>query len=81
MWIVDYLDEVESDLSAIHRVPYGTMGNLPCKQGLAMVERLFYYPGALRTLAEAESQDSNARGRDTTVSDPAVSAYFDIDEE
>lgn len=47
MWILDYLDDIESDLSAVHRVD--DMGSMPAGRFVRLVERLWHYPGAVRS--------------------------------
>jgi hypothetical protein len=46
MWVLDYRDDVESDLSALHRVD--DMAAMPARRFFALVNRLGAYPGAVQ---------------------------------
>lgn len=54
MWILDHLDDIESDLSAIHRVD--DMGSMPAGRFVRLVERLWNYPGAIRSRVVEQHQ-------------------------
>lgn len=47
MWILDHLDDIESDLSAVHRVD--DMWSLPAGRFARLAERLWHYPGVMRS--------------------------------
>lgn len=46
MWVLDFRDDVESDLSALHRVD--DMDAMPARRFFALVNRLGAYPGAVQ---------------------------------
>lgn len=46
MWVLDYRDDVESDLSALHRVD--DMATMPARRFFALVNRLGAYSGAVQ---------------------------------
>jgi len=45
MWVLDHLDDLESDFSAIHGIE--NMYDLPSRKFLAMAERLAAYDGVM----------------------------------
>jgi hypothetical protein len=50
--MVDYLDDIESDLSAIH--PIEDPWALPARRFFLLAERLMAYPGVMQLRARAE---------------------------
>lgn len=46
MWVLDFRDDVESDLSALHRVD--DMDAMPARRFFALVNRLGAYAGAVQ---------------------------------
>lgn len=53
MWVLDYLDDIDSDMSAFHRVDDArTM--LPAPLYFARAERLPAYDGVMRARVQAE---------------------------
>lgn len=58
IWIPDFLDDIESDWSAIHRI--SDIRRLSGPRFFAWTMRLFAYPGALQaraTVEQAEQQE------------------------
>lgn len=55
MWIAAHLADVESDLSAIHRID--DPGPLPAARVFALAQRLTYYQGVVRAKVIAEQRD------------------------
>lgn len=51
-----HLDDVESDLSAIHHIP--DPGPLPAGRVYALAERLAYYQGVVRAKVLAEQREN-----------------------
>jgi hypothetical protein len=56
LWVLDHLADIESDLSAIHRVD--NMWSMPATRFLRLAERLVAYPGVMRARAEMEAAES-----------------------
>jgi hypothetical protein len=65
MWVLDYLDDIESDMSAIHRVDYGSMLDLPSPQFFAMARRLPAYQGAMAARLENDKQEGSGNSDNT----------------
>lgn len=53
MWVLDHLDDLESDFSAIHGI--GDMWAMPSPKFFRLAERMPHYPGALRDYVEQEA--------------------------
>ena len=53
MWILDHLDDLESDFSAIHGIR--DMWRMPSPQFFRMAERMPHYQGAMRDFVENEA--------------------------
>lgn len=60
MWVLNYLDDLESDFSAIHGV--ADMYSLPSRKFFAFAYRLTAYQGVLAILAEQEREESKVHG-------------------
>lgn len=60
LWVLDHLDDIESDLSAIHRVD--DMHDLPARRFFLLAERLPAYQGAL----QARLSGQHAEAGETT---------------
>lgn len=59
MWITEYMDDIESDLSAFHRVDdYMT---LPAPRFFSLVPRLSAYAGVLQARAMEEQERAGDR--------------------
>lgn len=59
MWITDYMEDIESDLSVFHRVDdYMTM---PAPRFFSLVPRLSAYAGVLQARAVEEQENGGAR--------------------
>lgn len=84
MWVIDYLDDIESDMSVFHRI--SDMYAMPPVKFFRFALRLPAYKGVMRSRIEAEEAKKSKRGkrlgsdgpvRETTYNDPAVAHYFD----
>lgn len=61
MWILNHLDDVDSDFRVFHRVDGvadGQYGGLTAERFFALAERLPTYHGAVRQVALAEQQEN-----------------------
>jgi hypothetical protein len=68
-WVLDYLDDIESDLSAVHRVD--DIHTLTSERFFRLANRLVHYQGAVRDMVTARL-GAESSGR--TAPSPAVSA-------
>lgn len=82
--MLDYLDDIESDLSAVHRID--DMWSMDSAKFFRFARRLFAYKSVMRTHAEKEAHDKNPRATSSQpatqavpMTDPTVSQYFEID--
>lgn len=64
IWVIKYLGDIESDLSAFHRVD--DFEDISSRRFFLFVDRLLSYKGALRFTAEQEAEESkkSATGRE-----------------
>lgn len=79
--MLDYLDDIESDMSAIHRVD--DMYEMPALRFFSFADRLTAYKGVLRARAEVENEKKSSRGpgrprpgvevKHVPVTDPSLS--------
>lgn len=67
-WVLDYLDDIESDLSAVHRVD--DMWQMDGPRFFRLAHRLPAYRGVMRMRAEAEAERASD-GRPARTSDGA----------
>lgn len=58
MWVLDYLDEIESDLSVFHRVDDPMQ--ISSSRYYRLAERLVHYDGALRHVLATEREGQPA---------------------
>lgn len=58
MWIVDYLDDIESDLSVFHRID--DIWSMPGPRFFRLVWRLAAYQGVMQARALAEREKAPA---------------------
>lgn len=75
MWVLDFRDDVESDLSALHRVD--DMAAMPARRFFALVNRLGAYSGAVQ-LALSPAVPTAAPVYDT-ASDDAPTYTVDLE--
>lgn len=79
--MLDHLDDIASDLSAVHRVD--DMWQVPARRLFGLVERLPYYEGVMRmhALAEASSRPERS-AKDITAAtvamDPVLSKIISV---
>lgn len=59
MWVLDYLDDIDSDMSAFHRVD-DARNDLPAPLYFARAERLPAYRGIMRSRVLNEMQTNGA---------------------
>lgn len=91
MWVVDHLDDLESDFSAIHHVP--DMLALPGPKFFRMAHRMVAYRGVMRARVEAQQDNEGGTSapnrsrsdveyvpatRDAIESHPLMSGFIDI---
>lgn len=58
MWALDNYEDIESDLSAFHRIVDAHL--LPADRFISLAQRLIAYKGAVRMNAEIEAQKDEA---------------------
>lgn len=68
MWLLDHLDDVESDLSAFHRID--DMGEMDSTRFFRFAFRLPAYGGVMQARAMAEERGSS--GQPGTAREPEV---------
>lgn len=91
MWVVDHLDDLESDFSAIHHVP--DMLALPGPKFFRLASRMVAYRGVMRARVQAEQDDQGGSSaparprsdvehvpatRQDIESHPLLSGFIDI---
>lgn len=64
-WVLDHRDDVDSDLSVYHRIPFGSTHSLPARHYFALVWRLSTYGGviAMRMRQEADTRAVSAQSQ------------------
>jgi len=62
LWLVDHLDDVLSDLSAVHRFRRDEALALSAGEFFPLAERLVHYPGVVRDLVTTEIRKNSASG-------------------
>lgn len=86
--MLDHIDDIESDMSAIHRIgPADLWADdypLDARTFFKLARRLFAYKGVMRLRAEKEAHDRNPQGtaqsaQKVPMSDPSVAQYFEVD--
>jgi hypothetical protein len=55
LWVLDHLDDLESDFSVFHRID--NMYDLPAREFLAKAERLAAYTGVMQARVVAEERE------------------------
>jgi hypothetical protein len=80
IWVLDHLDDIESDLSVFHRID--NMYDMPPVRFFRFALRLVAYNGIVRARVEAEQAKKHRKHkgkevRQGTYTDPSVSMYFD----
>jgi hypothetical protein len=60
-WVLNYLDDIESDLSAIHRID--NMWSMNGPRFFRFAYRLPAYQGAMRARAETQAMEEEKSGR------------------
>jgi hypothetical protein len=78
--VLDHLDDIESDMSAIHRID--NMYDMPPQKFFRFALRLPAYQGVMRARIEAEEAKKHKKykGKEVrrgTYRDPSVSQYFE----
>lgn len=68
-WVLDYLDDIESDMSAVHRVD--DIHVLTSERFFRLADRLVHYQGAVRDMVTARQGAESPR---RAAPSPAVSA-------
>jgi hypothetical protein len=71
--VLDHLDDLESDLSAFHRVD--DMDAMPARRFLVLAGRLVHYGGALQAAVKAEAEEAQ------NAPVPATRAMYDANPE
>lgn len=74
--MLEHLDDLESDLSALHRAD--DMGAMPARRFRVLVPRLIYYEGALRAALTPQEGAGVPSGRAPV---PATKLMYDQDPE
>lgn len=69
--MVDHLDDIESDLSAFHRID--NWEDMPARRFLLLAERLGHYRGAIRNIMLAATNEQEGGGAVTTQDRPVPS--------
>lgn len=81
-WVLEYLDDLESDFSAIHRVD--DIYSMSARKFFNFAERLVAYKGVVRMRAEQHHYENEKKygGQDVSfhkdiTSSPDISQYFE----
>lgn len=77
VWILDHLDDVLSDLSAFHDA--SSLEAMESARFFALADRLVYYRGAVRGLAEQQQAEAEERKRNGDRSPAAAPAATEAD--
>jgi hypothetical protein len=64
MWLMEYLDDIESDFSAIHHLSPADTEDMPAARWVAWAERLPAYEGATRAAIAAEMRRQEERAQE-----------------
>lgn len=78
MWLVDYFEDIASDLSAFHRIDPDKLGSMPADEFVRLAERLWYYPGVMQARVAAQQARLMPRAELPAVPAAAVVAGAEV---